>query len=153
MDTLEKKPARRSFGLTPWSRPLDRFFRNDFLDFWEGDRFVETIPSINITEGKKEFSIDVAAPGLKKEDFNIDVEGNLLTISSKKETETESNGKETGGYTRKEYSYSSFSRTVSLPEQADNNGITAKYSDGILNITIPKKADAQKTNSQKIKIQ
>jgi HSP20 family protein len=81
------RSPRRSHGLTPfWNTPLDRIFRTDFLDIWNRED-LETIPSINITEEKDKYRVDMAAPGLKKEDFDIQVEGNLLTISSEKETE------------------------------------------------------------------
>jgi HSP20 family protein len=150
--SLAKRPSRRSRSLSPfWSTPADRFLRNDFLDFWDGDGFVETIPSMNVREEKNNFIIDVAAPGLKKEDFDINVEGDMLTVSSEKESETED--EEKNGFSRREYSYSSFSRSVTLPDSVDANKIVAKYSDGVLNLTIPKKAETQKNNTQKIKVQ
>lgn len=150
--TLAKRPSRRFRGLTPFlSRPADRFFRNDFLNLWDGDGFTETVPSLNIREEKNNYILDLAAPGLKRDDFDIKVEGNLLTISSEKETETKD--EDENNYTSREYSYSSFSRSVTLPEQADAGKISAKYNDGILNLTIPKKPEAQKSQSQKIKVQ
>jgi HSP20 family protein len=149
--TLEKRPTRKLRNLSPfWSTPLDRFFRNDFSDIWDGGD-LETIPSINVTEEKNNYIVSMAAPGLKKEDFDINIEGNLLTISSEKETETD--GKETDNFSRREYNYSCFSRTVTLPDYADTKAIAAKYNDGILNLTIPKKPEAQKNISQKIKVQ
>lgn len=152
-NTLEKKQSSKLRRFSPFgSRPFERFFKNDFLDFWDNDRFIETMPSINITEEKNNYLIDVAAPGLKKEDFDVSIEGNLLTISCEKETES-TNGKENGNYSRREYSYSSFSRTVSLPEYAENKNIHAKYDNGILTITVPKKPEAPKSNNQKINVQ
>jgi HSP20 family protein len=150
--TLSTKPQRRMRALTPfWGTPTDRFFRNDFLDLLDGDEFIETVPSLNIREEKNNYILDLAAPGLKREDFDINVEGDRLTISSDKETETEEKEKE--GFTRREYSYSSFSRTITLPDFADTSKINAKYNNGILNVTIPKKPEAQKVTSQKIKVQ
>jgi HSP20 family protein len=131
--------------------PFDNFFKNDFLDLWDGGR-METVPSINFSEEKGDLVIEVAAPGLKKDDFNINVEGNMLTISCEKETETKEGGKDKN-YSRREYNYSSFIRSVALPEQADSNAIAAKYSDGVLKLTIPKKPETKKQVGQKIKVQ
>jgi len=149
--------------------PLDRFFRNDFFDVWDGGREIDMIPSINVVEEKDKFKIEMAAPGLKKEDFNIDVEGDLVTISSEKESEStdgqSGNGKEdgkengsrngsrNGGYTRREYNYSSFSRSFNIPEHADASKIKAKYTDGILSLDIPKRPESQTAKSQKIAIE
>lgn len=148
---LEKSPTRRSRNLsTFWNSPLERFFRNDFLpDLWNGDNKL-TVPAINVTEEKNDYLVEMAAPGLKKEDFDIRLEGNLLTISSEKEDKEE---KESDNYARREYNYSYFSRTVTLPDSAENKNIVAKYTDGILHLTIPKKPDAIKNGSQKIKVQ
>jgi HSP20 family protein len=158
--TLEKRPARVLRNSSPYlNSPLDRFFRNDFIDFWDGDIMLTTVPPVNITEEKNDYIIDMAVPGFKKEDFDINLDGNLLTISCETETETtgngngRENGKENGNYSRREYNYSSFSRTITLPDYADSKGITAKYNDGVLNVTVPKKPEAQKMNNQKIKIQ
>ena len=146
--TLARRPLRRLRSLTPfWNTPADRFFRNDFLNLWDGDGFVETTHSLNISEEKINFILELAAPGLKRDDFDIKVDGNLLTISSEKETETKDDN-----YACREYSYSSFSRTVTLPDYADSSKIVAKYTDGILNLTIPKRPEAQKL-TQKIKVQ
>lgn len=149
MKTLEKTNSR-DHGLSNWYRPLDRFFRNDFLNFWDGN--METIPSINISEEKGNFKIEVAAPGLKKEDFNIDIDRNMLTISCEKETESETGG-EKDNYSRREYNYTSFSRSLSLPENVDSSKITAKYNDGILSLLVPKKDDGRQKLSQKIKVE
>jgi HSP20 family protein len=154
-NSIEKNPMRRTRSLPSfWNSPLDRFFRNDFPSLWDDDN-TPTVPSINITEEKNNFLVSMAAPGLKKEDFNIDLDGNMLTISCEKESEDKGNGngKETSGYSRREYNYSYFSRTVTLPDSADSKGISAKYTDGILNLTIPKKPEAAKGTTQKIKVE
>jgi HSP20 family protein len=131
--------------------PFSRFFRNDFLDFWNTD-VPATVPSVNITEDKNNYHIEMAAPGLKKEDFNIDLDGDVLTISSEKEEEKKE-GKETGNYFRKEYNYTSFSRSMTLPDNVDVKKIDAKYNDGILSVSIPKKSGEEVNKSQKIKVQ
>lgn len=157
MKTLIKNPVRTMRNNTKMYNPWDRFFRNDLLDFWDGDTVADTIPSINVTEEKEQYKIEMAVPGLKKEDFNIDVDGNLVTISCEKESEyrdgENGNGKENNGYSRREYNYSCFSRSFTVPDYADTNRIAAKYNDGVLNLNIPKKPEAQKNESRKIKVQ
>ncbi|HEY0031416.1 MAG TPA: Hsp20/alpha crystallin family protein [Bacteroidia bacterium] len=170
---LERIPLRRMRNMSLWNSPLDRFFRNDLLDVLENDNLV-TVPSINISEEKNNYVVSMAAPGLKKEDFDVRLEGNLLTISCEKESGSENNGqdgnngqegkdgkdgrdgkegREQENYSRREYNYSYFSRSVSLPDTAENKNIVAKYTDGILTLMIPKKPDAEKNLSQKIKVQ
>ncbi|MFL5763911.1 MAG: Hsp20/alpha crystallin family protein [Bacteroidia bacterium] len=163
--TIEKRPARRGNNFPSfWNNPIDRFFRNDFPIMWDED-LTPTVPSINITEEKDNFVVSMAAPGLKKEDFDISLDGNMLTISCEQESGSpkDSNGngngngkeKENGSknYSHREYNYSYFSRTVTLPDSADDGNIKAKYTDGILNLTIPKKPEAGKKNNQKIKVE
>lgn len=145
METIFVK--RPSFSLAPFrSRPVSPFFSSDFIDFGNGDGFSETTPSLNITEEKNNYIIDLAAPGLKKEDFEVNIDGNVLTISSDKETD------EAEGLVAKEFDYSSFCRSVELPDFADASKIAAKYDSGILHLTIPKKPEAQ-SGSQRIKVQ
>jgi HSP20 family protein len=105
-----------------------------------------TVPAVNVTESNNAFKVSLAAPGLKKSDFNIDVEGNILTISSEKEESKEENDNR---YTRKEYSYSSFSRCFTLPQEVQQDKIDAGYEDGVLNLTLPKKEEARKQSASK----
>ncbi|MDP4285186.1 MAG: Hsp20/alpha crystallin family protein [Bacteroidota bacterium] len=100
-----------------------------------------TVPAMNITENKEDYKVTLAAPGLKKSDFKIDVEGNMLTISSEKEENREEKDVR---YTRKEYSYSSFSRSFMLPEDVKQANIEATYEDGVLKLKLPKKEEAKK---------
>lgn len=133
-----------------WSDPFNRFFRNDMMNLWNRD--IETVPSLNISEEKDKYKVELAAPGLKKEDFNIDVNGNLVTISSEKESETKDE-KENGSYSRREYNYSSFSRSFTLPENTDTDSVKATYADGVLCLDIPKKKPSFENNSKKIKVE
>lgn len=138
-------PSRSVWDFNPWNRSLS----DQFLDLWDGD-VMDTIPSMNIRDEKDHFEVELAAPGMKKEDFNIDLDGNSLTISS--ERETKSDEKE-GNYTRREYNYTSFSRSFTLPDSADAGKIDAKYEDGVLRLNIAKKAEAaKKDNHQHIKV-
>ena len=153
MRNSEKTLTRQSRPLTRWfNSPMDRFFKNDFFDLWDGERIgMETLPSLNIREDKNNFLVELAAPGLKKDDFNINVEGNVVTVSCDKEPEVRETKE--NGYMRTEYDYSCFSRSFTLPENADANNIHAKYSEGILNLEIPKKEQVQKENAKKIKVE
>jgi HSP20 family protein len=100
-----------------------------------------TMPAVNIVENKEDYMVSLAVPGMKKDDFNIDVEGNMLTISSEKE---ESKEEKEDKYTRKEYNYSSFSRSFTLPDEVNKEKIEAKYEDGVLKLMLPKKEEAKK---------
>jgi HSP20 family protein len=149
MSLLNKK-SRGNSRLNPTSHnPFERFFRNDFMDLWNGAP--DTMPSINIREQKDKFLVELAAPGLKKEDFNINVENDILTVSCEKESETNEDEK-SEGFTRREYNYSSFSRSLALPENTDSSDISAKYEDGVLCLSIPKKPEAQREGGRKIKV-
>jgi HSP20 family protein len=99
------------------------------------------IPAVNITDNKDEYQLSLAAPGLNKKDFNIDIEGNMLTISCEKEDSKEVKEKR---YTRKEYNYSSFTRSFNIPDEVVKDKIEATYTDGLLKLTLPKKEDAKK---------
>jgi HSP20 family protein len=97
---------------------------------------LNTLPAVNVKETDTAYELEVAAPGLSKDDFKIDVEGQTLTISAEKETKEEEK-KDT--YSRKEFSYSSFKRSFNLPERTvETDKITAKYTDGVLQLYIPK---------------
>lgn len=98
-------------------------------------------PSVNIRETDNNFQLEVAAPGFSKEDFNIHVENDLLTISANKETKKEEDEQ---GYTRREFSYNSFSRSFTLPDAVNADGIKGSYVNGILNVELPKKPEAAK---------
>ncbi|HAH59998.1 MAG: Hsp20/alpha crystallin family protein [Lentimicrobium sp.] len=127
---------------------VDEFFGRDFmpaLDFQTGIN----VPSVNIVEGKEDFRIEVAAPGLDKSDFKINVENNVLSISSEKEEKTEENEDR---YMRREFSYTSFNRSFSLPQTVDPEKISAKHENGVLTISIPKKEEAKVKPARQIEI-
>jgi len=107
------------------------------------------VPAVNITEQKDEYLVSLAAPGLKKEDFKIDVDGNMLTISSEKAENREEKDKK---FTRKEYSYSSFSRSFTLPVEINKEKIEAKYDDGVLKISLPRKEGTNKLSAKHIAV-
>jgi HSP20 family protein len=102
-------------------------------------------------ETEDEFSVEVAAPGKTREDFNIELDNDVLTISSEEKKETETTDKK-GRYTRKEFSYTNFKRAFSLPETVDSEKIAATYKDGVLNISLPKKEEAKVQPKRMIEI-
>jgi HSP20 family protein len=124
----------------------DAFFRENFLN----DSDWTTSPAVNIAENKEGFRIEVAAPGLQKDDFRIHVEKYRLEISSEKENTSESSN---DTFHRKEFSYSSFKRTFTLPESAETDGIKANYANGVLTVTVPKKEAAKEKPARVIDIE
>ncbi len=94
------------------------------------------VPSANVEEKLNEYVVELAAPGLERKDFKVEINKHMLTISSEKEEEMKD---EKGGYSKKEFSYSAFSRSFSLPENVKEGNVDAKYQNGILKISIPKK--------------
>jgi len=109
-------------------------------DKYFGGSSLSKTPAVNIAETENSFQIELAAPGLKKEDFKISLEKNVLSVSAEKKTE---NVDETKKYSKREYSYNSFVRTFTLPETVDHANINAEYTDGVLNINIAKKEEAK----------
>ena len=117
----------------------DDFFGQSLLDFEGGllDRDGSfMLPDVNIIENGKDFKIELAAPGLEKKDFKIEVQDGMLNISAEKEEEREEKDM---NYRRREFSYSSFSRSFTLPENSITDKIDAKYENGILRLSLPKK--------------
>ena len=104
------------------------------------DRFVSKTPAVNIAETENAFEIELAVPGLKKEDFKINLDKNVLSVSAEKKAENVEEGKK---YSKREYSYTSFVRSFTLPEVADQAKIEAEYTDGILKLNVAKKEEAK----------
>lgn len=134
---------------------FDDFFTKDLFN-WNDKNFAgsgATLPSVNVKENDNEFAIELAAPGMKKEDFKIELNNHVLTISSEQKEEHEEKDK-AGKYTRREFNYRSFSRSFTLPaETVESEKIEAAYKDGILNISIPKKETAKPQPVKTIAIQ
>ena len=111
-----------------------------------------SLPAINVKENNNEFEIEVAAPGMKRDDFKVELDNNVLTISSEREDKREEKDNE-GNYTRREFSYQSFQRSFTLPqERVDGDKIAAKYADGILHITVPKRESAKVKPAKQITV-
>lgn len=124
---------------------FNNVFDSIFTDSFFSGRDAVLVPSVNICETADNFQVELAAPGLEKSDFKLSVDRKLLNVSVEKE---QTNKMQDRSYSRKEFSYQSFVRSFTLPEGADENGITAKYENGILNISIPKKEEAKMISRQ-----
>ena len=132
---------------------VEDFFLRDFFDNsnanWRSGG--TTLPAVNVMETNDDFTIEVAAPGMKREDFHVELDNNTLTISSSREEKKEDKGDDL--YTRREFSYQSFQRSFALPEnKIVGEKIAARYTDGILYITVPKKEEAKVKPPKQISI-
>ena len=152
METTLTKPT--TTGMTNFTtKPLDPFMTSNFFDVPMNNGIMETVPSVNIREEKNDYVIEVAAPGLKKNDFEIGVAGNIVTIATNLNTAaTNTATTDTDSTLRNEFDFTCFTRTVALPEFADTTSIVAKYECGVLTLTVTKKADAKKMGTTKIKV-
>lgn len=121
---------------------LDR----DFFDFNGGSLLV---PDANIIENEKDYKIDLAAPGLEKKDFKVEILDGILSVSAEKEEEKNEEGK---NFHRREFSYNSFKRSFTLPDNLLNDKIDAKYENGILHLTLPKKEVTVSKPAKQIKV-
>jgi HSP20 family protein len=140
-NTLAKKRDFLPSSFDDFFKPWNEWFETGF-------KRMLTIPAVNVADKKDYYEVSMAVPGFKKDDLNIDVDESLMTISAADETEKEDKDE---GYTRKEYNYSSFSRSFSLPQDVNKEKITATYTDGILCLRLPKK-DISKSTTSKITV-
>lgn len=125
-------------------------------DFFDTDRYFDSewikkqsVPAVNVKESDKGFEIEVAAPGLSKKDFNIRVENRILTVSAEMKEEKEEKEKD---FTRKEFSYSSFSRSFALPENVNEEDVKAQYTDGVLRMNLSKKVLSKGKETKAIEV-
>lgn len=141
---------------------LSNAFNNDpfFTDFFDRKGMLNNLlgtngdfemnPAMNIKEKEKEFEVELAAPGLKKEDFNITLEEGILTVSAQKEEKKE---EEKEGFLSKEFSYNSFTRAISIPDSVDDEKeITARYEDGVLRLKLSKRKDMEPKKAKQISV-
>jgi HSP20 family protein len=139
--------------LNPLPMFFDDFFNRDAFN-WNNSNFSETnttIPAVNIKETLENYEVELAAPGMTKKDFKIELNGNSLTISSEKSHQYEENKSEK--YFRKEFSYQSFQRTFTLQKEVvDIEKIEAKYENGLLHLLIPKKEEVKQKSTRLIEI-
>ena len=151
METLVKRNGL--FPLVPVNNFFDDLFTKDVFD-WTDRNFSSigsNLPSVNLKETDDLIKIELAAPGMKKEDFKVEIDNNTLLISSEKEEEKEETRKK-DNYIRKEFNYQSFFRSFSLPEYIDESKIEANYKDGILHVNIAKKEGGKRKTTKRIAI-
>jgi HSP20 family protein len=142
MTLVKFNPEKRSNSLLPgFSDVFDSIFNDTFFN----DRMVTRVPAVNISESEQNYHVELAAPGLKKEDFKLNLERNVLNISVEQSANHEDTRK---NYSKREFSYSSFVRSFTLPESADDSQINATYTDGILRIDIAKREEAKTVRRQ-----
>jgi HSP20 family protein len=139
------------------SNKITPLFNQDWPELFDFPPFFESKtnpvfskPMVNVKESDKEYEIQFSAPGLSKNDFNVTIENGTIIISAEKEEEKK---EEKDNYTRQEFNFSSFSRAFSLPENADENKISAKYDSGVLKITVQKTAGNNAPETKKINVE
>ncbi|OAB78674.1 Hsp20/alpha crystallin family protein [Cochleicola gelatinilyticus] len=141
------KLTKRNSSLMPnvWNQLHD----DDWFRLPDTFKQGASMPAINIKDNENEFIVELAVPGMKRDDFKVDVDNDLLTISAEEKNERI---EEDATYTRREFSYSSFKRSFNLPELVDEDNITANYKDGVLGVVIPKKEEAKPKPPKSIEI-
>ena len=142
MSLVKFNSDRKNNALMPGFNDI---FENFFNDSIFNDRMVSRVPAANISESAEEYHIELAAPGLKKDQFKLRVDDQVLSIAVEQQQENSENNRR---YNKREFSYSSFVRSFTLPESADDARITAEYSDGVLKIDVPKKEEAKSVSRQ-----
>ncbi|RYE35989.1 MAG: Hsp20/alpha crystallin family protein [Sphingobacteriaceae bacterium] len=146
MTLVKFNPVKKASTVNPWFTDV---FESVFNDAHLTDRLPSRVPAINIAETDADFQIELAAPGLKKENFKINIEKTVLSISAERKNE---NAEESKKYSKREFSYASFTRSFNLPETIDHQKIDAAYTDGVLKLTIAKKEEA-KVQAREIAVQ
>ncbi|HLV14183.1 MAG TPA: Hsp20/alpha crystallin family protein [Xanthomarina sp.] len=137
-------------NLPTWTNWIEDVFNKDLPNvFTSNFDHVISSPKINIKETSESFILEMAIPGIKKSDLNIDLDNDVLSISTEMKEETEH---KEDNFTRREFGYSSFKRTFTLPETVDEAKIEAKHEDGVLSILLPKKEGAKKKPARSIEI-
>ncbi|MBK7851160.1 MAG: Hsp20/alpha crystallin family protein [Bacteroidetes bacterium] len=141
------------------AKPVDRFtgipsiFSDFFSDFVNEEvlprNVFKSLPAVNISELPESYRVELAAPGMSKGDFKIEVENGVLTIKAEKKEEKQD---ENSKYTRKEFSYTSFSRTFTMPDHVNTESISAEYVNGVLTLVLPKREEAKKKPVKEIAV-
>lgn len=141
MTLVKFNDQKKANAYSTFNELFDSFFNDNHLT----TRTALRIPAVNVSENEAFYFLDVAAPGLKKEDFKIALEKDLLTISAEAKAETKEEGTK---FNKREFSYSAFSRSFNLPDLVDHAKIEASYEDGVLKVSIPKKEEAKQLTRQ-----
>ncbi|MEY8849052.1 Hsp20/alpha crystallin family protein [Psychroserpens sp. XS_ASV72] len=152
MSTLMKSPSKgqelsTQNSLSSW---FDNFFDNGIgTGFLSNFNTGITLPAVNIKDNAEEYILELAIPGMKKSDFDIDLDNKVLSISSETQTEDEDINE---NYTRREFGYSAFKRTFSLPDSVETEKVEATYNDGILKVILPKREEAKQKPPKRIEV-
>lgn len=146
---LTQTASPRQSTMPTFSSWVDEFFNGDWPVFSQNFNSGITLPKVNIRETADEYFVEMAVPGMKKSDFQIELDNKTLVISNEKEEEQET---KEDNYTRREFGYSSFKRSFSLPETVNEEEIKAEYKDGILSLHLPKREEAKQKPPRSIKI-
>jgi len=142
--------AKSNLDFPTWSNWIDSFFESDLPSVFTSNFSTGiTVPKVNIKETADAYWVEMAVPGMKKSDFQIDLDNQQLSISSEVKQEEE---RKEDNYTRREFGYASFKRSFTLPDSVDDSKIKASYNDGILGIHLPKKEEARQKPTRTIKI-
>ncbi|HEY4656805.1 MAG TPA: Hsp20/alpha crystallin family protein [Cyclobacteriaceae bacterium] len=139
LNQIKKEVIMSLVKRSDWPSLLRDSWLSDFFDndrFFDSDLMQKSVPAVNIVEKDNAFEIELAAPGLEKKDFKVTVDRGVLTISAEKEMKKE---EKEDNYTRKEFNYTSFSRSFALPESVTDESIKANYENGILRLSVAKK--------------
>ncbi len=150
MSIIKRNSQFPAMGMTSL---FDDIFSRDLMNWGLNNNSTTntTIPAVNIKETKDSYEVELAAPGMRKEDFKVELDGNQLTITSEKRTEEERT--EENRYTKREFSYQSFQRMFQLPKDVvDADKIEARYENGLLHLVIPKKEEAKQKPPRMIQI-
>ena len=139
-------PIRKYYNQNGLPSIFNDFFDNDWME-----RTNATAPAINVVESDKDYKVEVAAPGMTKDDFQIHLgDDNQLIISMEKKTENEDKNKDNKKYLRREFSYTKFSQSLYLPENVDKDKISANVADGVLTIDLPKYSEEEKAKINRV---
>lgn len=139
-------PTRKYYNQNWLPSIFNDFFDNDWME-----RTNATAPAINVVESDKDYKVEVAAPGMTKDDFQIHLgDDNQLIISMEKKTENEDKNKDNKKYLRREFSYTKFSQSLYLPENVDKDKISANVADGVLTIDLPKYSEEEKAKINRV---
>jgi HSP20 family protein len=126
---------------------MSNLFEDDFFPVFQNR--TNSMPAVNIREDEKNYSLELAVPGMDKKDLKIDINEDVLTVSSESKSETEESKE---GYKRKEFSYSSFCRSFYIPENVNREKIEANYKDGILSVSLPKQEEEKSKITRQVSI-
>jgi len=144
-DNARREPA--TFGTVVdqvFQNSLNKFFNDDFWGFDGTSSLTRNQLPVNIRETDKSFEMEMIAPGFRKNDFKLNIQGDMLTVSVEKTEESGEGNNSKEGWLRREYRMQSFSRTFSLDDSVDSGKISARYEDGVLHLSLPKKEGAQR---------